>query len=66
MNVMQKAAYASVALAVASAQTASAAINFGTDQVQSGIKGTDATADSAVQRLVGNFMFFLGILAVLY
>lgn len=66
MNVMQKAAYASVALVTASSEMASAAINFGTDQVQSGVKGTDATADSAVQRLVGNFMFFLGILAVLY
>lgn len=66
MNVMKKAAFTGVALAAASTEMASAAINFGTDQVQSGVKGTDATADSAVQKLVGNFMFFLGILAVLY
>lgn len=66
MNVMKKAVYTGVALTAASTQMASAAINFGTDQVQTGIKGTDASADSAVQKLVGNFMFFLGILAVLY
>lgn len=66
MNAVKNAAYASVALLAASTQMASAAINFGGDQVQSNIKGSEATADTAVQRLVGNVMFFLGILAVLY
>lgn len=66
MNVMQKAAYAAVAAAAATTELASAAINMGADQVSETIKGSNATADTAVQKLVGNFMFFLGILAVLY
>lgn len=48
------------------ASVASAAINYGSGNVQSGLKGTEEAAPAAVQTLVGRFMTFLAIIALLY
>ena len=45
---------------------AMAAIGFGENNVQAGIKGSEKTADEAVQSLVGTAATFLAIIAVLY
>lgn len=65
MGLVQKTAFGAFALLV-TAEQAFAAIDFGGGRVSSNIKGTDDTADTAVQRLVANAMIFLGIVAVLY
>jgi len=45
---------------------ASAAINLGETKVQSGLKGDDSAADSAVQTLITNAISFLYLIAVVY
>ena len=64
MNTIQKIGYAGLASALLINQ--SFAIDFGGSRVDPNIKGAQDTADSAVQRLVGNVLLFLAIVAVLY
>ena len=47
-------------------QLASAAINLGESKVNSGLKGDDAAADSAVQNLITNAISFLYLIAVIF
>lgn len=42
------------------------AAGFGEQNVQQNVKFTDKTVDTAAQDIVGNFMLFLAIIAVLY
>lgn len=65
MNLIQKAGYASFASFVAVSQSY-AAINFGGNNVSSNISGSQNTADTTIQNLIGNVMLFLGIIAVLF
>jgi len=48
------------------ASIASAAINLGESKVQSGLKGDDAAADTAVQTLITNAISFLYLIAVVF
>lgn len=65
MKTIQKIGYATLGSALL-VQNTFAAINFGKDKVDSGLKGTEETADNAVQTLITNAMIFLAILAVCY
>jgi len=42
------------------------AIDFGETKVDPTLKGADGGVDTAAQTLIGNFMTFLGIIAVAY
>jgi len=65
MQILKKVGFISLATLVSFEQSF-AAINFGGGNVQQNISGSSNTADQTVQNLVGNVMFFLGIIAVLY
>jgi len=56
--------YASIATLVAPASTF--AMGFGSSNVTDSLKGTTASADSAVQTIIGNATKFLYLLAVVY
>ncbi|USN58178.1 MAG: hypothetical protein H6767_07810 [Candidatus Peribacteria bacterium] len=51
---------------VAQTHIASAAINFGENNVDQDLRGSNQSADSAVQSLISNFMAFLYLIAVVY
>lgn len=57
---------AAAVVAATSAHQAMAQINYGSQNVQGGLKGTTETADSAVQTLITRAMMFLALLAVCY
>ena len=63
---MKKLLIAPVALWVASYTQLVSAITFGENRVQDGVRGTQETADQAVQTLVTRVIWFLYIVAVLY
>jgi len=42
------------------------AINFWNEKVEGKIRGTDDSADSAIQTIVSNLLMFIGLVAVLY
>lgn len=65
MNTTQKLAYSAFA-AMAVAPSTFAAIQFDNNKVQSGLKGSEQQADSAIQTLITNFMIFLALIAVCY
>lgn len=67
MKTIQKVGYAALASALVANQTF-AQINFGGNKVDQRISGTTqgTTAENAVQTLIGNAMFVLGIVAVCY
>lgn len=64
MKTVQKIGYTALASATLAHQTY--AIDFGANNVNSKIKGSDQTADTTIQNLIGNAMLFLAILAVCY
>lgn len=70
MNTTKKLAFA--ALGATAGMTTSVfaqndgASKFGSQNVKSDVQGATGTADTAVQRLIGNAMFFLAIIAVCY
>jgi hypothetical protein len=64
---VKKALFSTLALVlVAQNEVTNAAIGFGEQNVQSGIQGSNQTADIAVQNLVSTAAMFLAIVAVLY
>ncbi|MDD2487819.1 MAG: hypothetical protein PHS92_05645 [Candidatus Gracilibacteria bacterium] len=65
MTQIKKLGFATLALTTA-VQQSYAAINFKEGAIQDNVKGTDNTADAAIQDVVGNVMLFIGILAVMY
>ncbi len=65
MQILKKVGFITLA-SLASLEQSFAAINFGGSNVSNNIQGDSGTADTVVQKLVGNVMFFLGIVAVLY
>ncbi|MDD5376714.1 MAG: hypothetical protein PHH16_01220 [Candidatus Gracilibacteria bacterium] len=65
MQILKKVGFITLA-SLASLEQSFAAINFGGSNVATGIQGDSGTADTVIQRLVGNVMFFLGIIAVMY
>lgn len=60
---MKKAFYALAATALLGLNNVSA-INFWEGNVQWGLKGSDNTADIAIQNIISNIMVFLAIVAV--
>ena len=56
--------YASMGVLLTGVSWVNAAIQFWEDQVDSRLKGTENSADSAIQTIVGNFMVFLWIIAL--
>jgi len=65
--IMKNIVKASVATGVALQTTlASAAINVGSSRVDSGLKGSEQGADSAIQVLITNAISFLYLIAVVY
>ncbi len=64
MTTLQKGFYSLVGLAATTASTF--AIDFGQNRVGSPITGDTGTADTVVQKLIGNAMVFLWILGVCY
>jgi len=65
-NIVKKSLYGSFAtLALFEADMASA-IDFGGSKVDSSLKGSDASADSAIQTLIGNAITFLYLVAVVF
>ncbi|MDD4151173.1 MAG: hypothetical protein PHR68_01020 [Candidatus Gracilibacteria bacterium] len=67
-NNIKKYFYAGAGMALLAQNTlAQAAISFGgSSTVNSGLKGSDQSADQSVQTLIGNGLKFLYILAVVY
>lgn len=65
MQILKKVGFISLAT-LATLEQSFAAIDFGGSRVQQNVSGSQNTADTTVQNLVGNVMFFLGIIAVLY
>lgn len=69
MNTTQKLFYGSIAslatIHSVAAQT-SGGLKFGGDKVKADIKGTEETAENAIQILIGRAALFLGIVAVCY
>lgn len=65
MQILTKVGFISLA-ALTSLEQSFAAIDMGGSRVQQNVSGSQNTADTTVQNLVGNVMFFLGIIAVLY
>ena len=65
MNTIQKIGFTAIGLLSTTASTF-AAISWGSDKVSSSLKWSEATADSAVQTLIGNFMMFLALIGVCY
>ncbi|MFB0964496.1 MAG: pilin [Patescibacteria group bacterium] len=65
MNAVAKASYASVAL-LAGAQSAFAAINTGTDKVETSLQGRSDNLETGVQRIIGFITNLLYLIAVCY
>ena len=66
-TVVQKAGYISVATLASLELTLAAGGNmFGPANIDDKIKGSGDSLDVAAQKIAGNLMFFLGIVAVLY
>lgn len=65
MQILKKVGFITLAT-LASLEQSYAAIDFGGGNVSNKIQGSQNTADQTIQNLVGNVMFFLGIIAVLY
>jgi len=66
-TVIRKVGFISLATLTSLEQTfADGASMFGWEKISEKIKGTPDSADVAVQNIVGNIMFFLGIIAVIY
>lgn len=65
MNAVAKASYASVAL-LASAESAFAAINTGTDKVETSLQGRSDNLETGVQRIIGFVTNLLYLIAVCY
>lgn len=66
MNLVQKSFYVLAWVALTQMNLVNAAINFGWEKVDWSIEWTNASADVAAQKLVGNVMGFLYIVAVFY
>lgn len=65
MKTIQKVGYAALASALL-VESAAAQMNYGSQNVQGGLKGTTETADSAIQTLINRAMLFLALIAVCY
>ncbi|MDP2103992.1 MAG: hypothetical protein Q8K26_03660 [Candidatus Gracilibacteria bacterium] len=65
MQTLKKVGFISLST-FASLEQSFAAIDMGGSRVQQNISGSSNTADVTIQNLVGNVMFFLGIVAVMY
>lgn len=66
MKLARNLALAGVASATSMYSQTFAAIDFGGNRVAGNVSGAADTAENTVQRLVGNVLLFLGIVAVLY
>lgn len=64
MQILKKVGF--ISLATLASLEQALAIDFGGGNVSNKIQGSQNTADQTIQNLVGNIMFFLGIVAVLY
>lgn len=65
MNTLQKLGYTAVASTLLVENTF-AQINYGKEKIQSGLKGSEQTADASIQTLISNAMMFLALIAVCY
>lgn len=65
MQILKKVGFISFA-GLVSLEQAFAAINFTGKNIQSNVQGTENSAETAIQNLVGNVMLFIGIVAVLF
>lgn len=65
-NLVKTSLYGSFAAFALFQSDVASAINFGGDKVDSDLKGSDASADSAIQTLIGNAITFLYLVAVVY
>ncbi len=63
---VKKALFSTIGMLLIAQNEIAKAIGFGEGNVQWGIKGTEKTADEAVQSLIGTAAMFLAILAVVY
>ena len=63
-NLVKTSLYGSFAAFALFQSDVASAINFGGDKVDSDLKGSDASADSAIQTLIGNAITFLYLVAV--
>jgi len=66
MNFAKKSIYSIAWLALVWMNSANAAINFGWEKVDWGLRGSNASADIAWQKVIGNLITFLYIVAVAY
>ena len=66
MKTTHKLAYSVAAAALVAQNNALAQINYGAQNVQSGLQGSKNTADVTIQNLIQNAMIFLAIIAVIY
>jgi Type IV secretion system pilin len=65
-NAIKKIAFSTFGLALVAQTSITQAIDFGSQNVKDGVKGTGETADIAVQNLISTAATFLAIVAVLY
>ncbi len=66
MNTLSKIGYSALGSAITVSQTFAAITFEGSNTVNAGLKGTDNTADVAVQKIISNFMMFLAFIAIAY
>lgn len=66
MNLIKSSLYSIAWLALIGMNSANAAVNFGWEKVDSSLRGSNASADIAGQKVIGNVITFLYIVAVGY
>lgn len=65
-NTVKNTIYSATGLALLGLNSAHAAINFQGQAINGDLKGSEKSADAAIQSLIGNFMTFLAIIAVAF
>ena len=65
-NTVKNTIYSATGLALLGLNSAHAAINWEGKAIDEGIKGSGGSADTVIQNLIGNFMNFLAIIAVVF
>lgn len=65
-NIVKNSMYAGAWVALTALNSANAAINFGQDRVNEGVRWSGNSADNAIQNLIQNALIFLGIIAVIF
>lgn len=65
ISTFKLAACATAGLVIGSISSASAAINPGVNEVSGGLRGSEQSADNAIEAILQNVLFFLGLVAVI-